>query len=218
MKEAEYRGNPQTEVEFANAIADFSQAKFEIKQAIDGKKNDGNNGWAISPQAGMPHWAAFAFKKPVGDEKGSRLRFEMNMPRQGKFTIARFRLWATTAAKPLNQGFPLAVTEALKKPADSRSDEDKAAVAAYWKEADPALLKLKLIAGKNKLPLPTDPGVLDRRTKIAKAEEPIKLDPKLVQLRQDAAQSNAQLTNKRLTAAQDLTWALVNNPAFLFNH
>jgi len=218
VKEAEYRGNPQTEVEFADAIADHSQAKFEVKQAIDGKKNDGNNGWAISPQAGVPHYAAFSFKKPVGDEKGTRLRFEMNMPRQGKFTIARFRLWATTSAKPLNIGLPLAVAEALKKPADDRSDEDKAAVAAYWKEADPALLKLQLAFGRNKLPLPIDPGVLQRRDTLAKAEEPIKLDPKLVQLRQDSKESNAQLTNIRLTAAQDLTWALVNNPAFLFNH
>jgi len=68
------------------------------------------------------------------------------------------------------------------------------------------------------MPLPIDPGVLDRRDVLAKAEEPIKLDAKLVQLRQDSTQSNAQMTNKRLTAAQDLTWALVNNPAFLFNH
>jgi hypothetical protein len=251
VKEAEYRGNPITEVEIGNAIADHSQEKFDIKAAYDGKKNDGNNGWAIAPQAGVPHWAAFQFKKPVGDEKGTRLRFEMNMPRQGKFTIARFRLWATTSEKPLNQGLPLAVAEAfkkatnvadlkeadpallkltltaglppvvaeaLRKPSDSLSNEEKATIAAYWKETDPALLKLTLAAGKNKLPLPIDPGVLSRREEQAKAEEPIKLDPKLVQLRQDSTQSNAQMANKRLTAAQDLTWALVNNPAFLFNH
>jgi hypothetical protein len=218
VKEAEYRGNPQTEVEFADAIADHSQAKFDVKQAIDGKKNDGNNGWAISPQPGVPHYAAFSFKKPVGDDKGTRLRIEMNMPRTGKFTIARFRLWATTSAKPLNIGLPLAVAEALKKPADTRGDDEKAAIAAYWKEADPALLKLQLAWGKNKLPLAIDPGVLQRRETLAKAELPIKLDPKLVQLRQDSTESNSQLVNKRLTAAQDLTWALVNNPAFLFNH
>ncbi len=38
------------------------------------------------------------------------------------------------------------------------------------------------------------------------------------QLRADAEQSKTQLENIRLTAAEDLTWALVNSPAFLFNH
>jgi hypothetical protein len=142
----------------------------------------------------------------------------MNMPRTGKFTIARFRLWATTAAKPLNIGLPLAVAEALKKPAATRGDDEKSAIAAYWKEADPALLKLQLAWGRNKLPLAIDPGVLQRRETLATAQLPIRLDPKLVQLRQDSTESNSQLVNKRLTAAQDLTWALVNNPAFLFNH
>jgi hypothetical protein len=217
VKEAELGGNPQTEVEFADAIADHSQPKFEVKQAIDGKKGDGNNGWGIAPQPGVPHFAAFSLKKPLGDEKGMRLKFDLNMPRTGKFNIARVRLWATTAAKPLNIGLPLAVAEALKTLAEVRSDKEKEAIAAYWKEADPALMKLNLTLGKNKLPLPIDPGVLERRDAQAKAELPIKLDPKLVQLRQDSTQSNTQFTNKRLTAAQDLAWALINSSSFLFN-
>ncbi len=81
----------------------------------------------------------------------------------------------------------------------------------------PGPRRLRLTLGKNQLPLPTDPGVLERRTTLATAELPIKLDAKLVQLRQDSAQSKTQIANKRLTAAQDLTWALINTPAFLFN-
>jgi hypothetical protein len=52
---------------------------------------------------------------------------------------------------------------------------------------------------------------------LAAASLPIRLDPALVQLRTDAEASKKQITNKRLTAVQDLTWALINNPAFLFN-
>ena len=218
VKAADYGANPVNEVEISAASADFSQEKFDIKQAIDGKKGDAKNGWAIAGQTGVPHYAVFTFKKPISEEKGSRLRFEMNMPRTGMFTIARFRLWATTSTGPLTIGLPLAVINALKKPAAVRTKEENAALAKYWKEADPDFRKLTLTLGKNQMPLPIDPGVLERRDVLAKAEEPIKLDPKLVQLRQDSTQSNSQMTNKRLTAAQDLTWALVNNPAFLFNH
>jgi hypothetical protein len=218
VKASEYRTNATNEVDIASAMADFSQEKFDIKGAIDGKKGDPNNGWGIAPQAGVPHYAVFTLKKPLGDAKGSRLKFEMNMPRTGMFTIAHFRLWATTSAQPLTIGLPLAVVDALKKPAPVRTKEDVAALTSYWTEADPDLRKLTLTLGKNQMPLPIDPGVIERRESLAKAELPIKLDPKLVQLRQDSTQSTSQMTNKRLTAAQDLTWALVNNAAFLFNH
>ncbi len=218
VKAAEMKGNPVNEVDIAGAIADHSQEKFDIKAAIDGKKGDANNGWAIAPQVGVPHYAAFAFKKPLGDEKGTRLRFEMNMPRGGMFTLAHFRLWITTSAQPLHIGLPLAVIDALKKPAEIRTKEDQAVLANYWKEADPDFRKLTLTYGKDQLPLPIDPGVLDRRAGLAKAEEPIKLDAKLVQLRQDSTESNSQFANQRLTAAQDLTWALINSSSFLFNH
>ncbi len=217
VKSGEYKTNPATEVDLAGALADFSQEKFDVKTAIDGKKGDAANGWAIGNQPGIPHYAAFSLKKPLGDEKGVRLRIEMNQPRTGMFNIARFRVWVTTSAQPLNIGLPLTLAEAFKKPASARSKEEKAAITAYWNENDPDLRKLRLTYGKHQLPLPTDPGVLERRALLATAEEPIKLDPKLVQLRQDAAQSKAQIANKRLTAAQDLTWALINNAAFLFN-
>src|SRR5205085_1909903 len=71
LKSGAYRTNPLDEPDFAGAIADYSQDKFDIKQAIDGKKGDTNNGWAIGGQVGVPHFAAFALKKPLGDEKGT---------------------------------------------------------------------------------------------------------------------------------------------------
>jgi len=43
-------------------------------------------------------------------------------------------------------------------------------------------------------------------------------DPALVRLRADVATSAKQLADRRLTAIQDLAWALVNSPAFFFNH
>ena len=55
------------------------------------------------------------------------------------------------------------------------------------------------------------------RALVKQFEEPMRDDPALVQLRRDVQQSAEQLNNRRLTAAQDLAWALINSPAFLFN-
>ena len=44
------------------------------------------------------------------------------------------------------------------------------------------------------------------------------VDPRLVQLRHDVEMSIQQAATRRLTAAQDIAWALINSPAFLFNH
>ncbi|MDB6153631.1 MAG: repeat-containing protein, partial [Chthoniobacteraceae bacterium] len=206
------------DVAFADAFADFSQPGFEVKKAIDGKKGDGNNGWALSNQFGIPHYAAFSLAKPIGDsEKGVRLRFELNQPRPEGFAIAKFRIWATTSATPLNIGLPEPVAEAFKVAPQLRTPEQTAAVAAYWNENDPELRKRRLALDKSALPLPIDPGITQRRAAIVTAETPIRFDAKLVQLRIDAQQSKGQLANKRLTGTQDLTWALINTPAFLFN-
>ncbi len=209
----------QKDIGFSGAVADFEQTNFGIASAIDGKRGDGNNGWAISNQFGVPHYAALALNETIGDlEKGMRLRFEMHQPRGGGFSIARFRIWVTTGSQPLNIGLPAPVAEALQKPASARDGAEKSALAAYWKEKDPELTKLRFVAVGIDRPLPTDPGIVQRRDAIAAAEMPIVLDPALVRLRQDVEQSQAQLANKRLTGAQDLTWALINTPAFLFNH
>jgi len=70
---------------------------------------------------------------------------------------------------------------------------------------------------KAQFPLPEDPSLKALKATLAVAELPVPTDPKLVQLRTDAAMSSQQLTDQRLTGAQDLAWAIINNPAFLFN-
>jgi hypothetical protein len=209
--------NP-VDAKFVSAIADFNQANFEVAKAIDGRRGDQNNGWAISGGIGVPHYAAFTLEKPIGDAaKGTRLRFEMNQPRVGGFAIGGFRIWVTTAPAPVQVGFPQTVVDALRKIPATRTDADRAAIAAYWAENDPELRKRRLNHGKAGLPLPTDAGLIQHRETLAKAELPVRIDPGLLQLRADAEQSKLQLANKRLTGAQDIVWALINTPAFLFN-
>jgi hypothetical protein len=44
------------------------------------------------------------------------------------------------------------------------------------------------------------------------------MDPMLLQLRHDLEISIQQAATRRLTAAQDIARALINSPAFLYNH
>ena len=47
--------------------------------------------------------------------------------------------------------------------------------------------------------------------------KPLPADPRLDRLKRAVELSQKQLENERLTAAQDIAWALINTPSFLFN-
>src|SRR5207237_2083963 len=48
LKWAADTNKPTTEAKFSDARADFSQTDFSVNQAIDGKVQSGQNGWAIA--------------------------------------------------------------------------------------------------------------------------------------------------------------------------
>ena len=70
----------------------------------------------------------------------------------------------------------------------------------------------------SKAPLPVDPRLAALRSQLEQAKRPVPVDPVLEQLRHDLEMSIQQAATRRLTAAQDIAWALINSPAFLFNH
>ena len=53
---------------------------------------------------------------------------------------------------------------------------------------------------------------------LKKASAPLNIHPRVAEYKRAVELSQQQLGNPRLTAAQDIAWALINNPAFLFNH
>ena len=121
----------------------------------------------------------------------------------------------------VNAGQALMTVDPLKQQSvveQQRSTEaQKKALAAWYRTEYLGLLKKQQALYTSQQPLPIDPKLLDLRALAAKAELPVPIDAKLLQLRADVEASTKQLANKRLTGVQDLTWALVNNPAFLFN-
>ncbi len=199
-----------------DAFADFEQKDYNVKIALKTANRD--KGWAISPNKGQRHEAVFLPAKPLGFEKGTNLTFQMIQAfREGTYNLGRFRLWVTTSPV-VRFGAPQAVITALKTPAAKRSAEQKAALRAHFLEQDRVYQTAQGTLAKALQPLPVDAHLAALQAKHTDAQKPIQLDPKLVQFRRDIELSTTQLQNRRLTAAQDLAWALINSPAFLFNH
>ena len=203
-----------------NAKADYSQGGYDVKTAIDGKVAASGNGWAAAPKLGVNHTAVFETKTNAGGASGSVIKFVMNQPySDGKHTLGRFRISVTTAPRPIGLGGPPANIAAIFKIEPAKRDKKQTDVLTKFVRDNDAQLKgLQAAHSKFKTPHPMDPGEKQRIDTLAKANVAVPLDPDLVELRRIAQLSDQQVKNRRLTLAQDLTWVLINNPAFLFNH
>lgn len=199
--------------------ADFSQDGYAAASSVDGKTPDTNNGWAISPSTGVTHWATFELAEELKLTEPSQLTFKLIQRfRDKQHSLGKFRLSVTSSAKPIGLGLPGRLEELVSLPAGERSAEQQAELDAFFREQD-AELKKKIEAVKeSEKPLPVDPELKLRQDRLASSREPIPEDPTLAGLRRDLATATEQLKQRRLTAAQDLAWALINSPAFLFNH
>jgi hypothetical protein len=205
------------DAKFKDARADYTQAQYDVKGSINGKSEAVRDGWAVGGKLGEPHYARFSLSEPIGGAGGATLVLTLQHRFREGLSIGRFRLWATVSNEPLEQGLPENVLPIVKTPAEQRTNEQKETLAAYYRTIDLGLRKEQQTLAKAKFPVPEDPKLKELKDVLARAELPVPIDPKLMQLRADAEMSTKQLGNKRLTGAQDLAWAIINNPAFLFN-
>jgi hypothetical protein len=159
-----------------NASADFSQENWHVSAAIDGSED---TGWAVSPQFGKTHTAIFETKTDVGGDGGTLLSLTLSQQYpDGMHVLGKFRISVTDAKRPvMGVKLPEAIAAALAVPADQRSPDQLATLAAHYRSLDGELARLTAEAGKAA----------------------------------DAAK------NARQIGVQDLAWALINSPAFLFN-
>ncbi len=207
-----------TDVKIASAKADFLQSGFAIKQTFDGRTND-QKGWAVSPATGQEHWATFKLSKPIANDDGDVIHLALHQfHNAGEHRLGRFRISATTSTGDLPLDYSESIAAALSVPQSQRSEAETKIITDFIAATDKTIIDAKALLATAKEPLPPDATLVSLQTRQALLEKPTPVDSKLVRLRADVQQSTRQLSKLRLTAAEDLTWALINSPAFLFNH
>ena len=188
-----------------------------MPRLIDGRPNP-QKGWAVSPTFNMIHWATFETKEPVGAEGGTVLTFKLHH-RFGKgYMPGKFRISVTKLPKPIGLGLAEPFRAVLAVAPELRTDAQRDLLMSHFRTVDPEWRKKVDAVNQSKAPLPEDPGLKPLRDRLAEVSRPVAVESKLTQLRQDIEMSIKQDATRRLTAAQDIAWALINSPAFLFNH
>lgn len=199
--------------------ASFEQAGFSIAATIDGDRTNQGTGWALSPALGVTHWATYETATPVGSAGGTVLTFRLDHRYAGGvYSLGRFRISATRVARPVGLGLPEEYRAILATAPEIRTPAQQNTLLAFHRALDPGYRSRVDALNASRAPSPTDPRLVELRNRVESAKKPIPVDPRLVQLRRDVEMSILQSSERRLTAAQDIAWALINSPAFLFNH
>jgi len=210
--------NQTTGVELHKPLASYSQSNFEILKAFNGQVGDSGDGWAIGPAMGVTHWATIETKSPLQLESGQQIQILMHHNFSHPDHIpGRFRI--SVAIEKTDVGLSLSdeLQAILQIPTSERTENQRTLLGTLVRAIDPELKKLKAAVAVAFLPIPIDPGVISLQKKMDLVSLPVMPDVLLEQLRRDLVASQQQLSNKRLTAAQDVAWAMINTPAFLFN-
>ena len=205
-------------IKLVKGLTDFDQPSFSAAAAIDGKNND-QGGWAISTATGVEHWAVFALEAPLTLQKGEVLEWRIYQNHDApEHRLGRFRLSAGQHEGELALGLPESFRALSAIPKAAWTPELTKEGMNYLKLSSAELKGLQANVQKESQPLPEDEPSVVLAKRIERLGTPLPEDSRLIRLRADVKESEGQLGNARLTSAQDLVWALINSPAFLFNH
>jgi len=208
----------QAPVLLTGGLADFSQDGFSPAAAIDGQSRD-QGGWAISGSTVHGHWIVFQTKEPLTISGDKNLIVKLHQfHNAAKHRLGRFRISLTTStAATIPLGLAEPYRAAMSQPAATRSEADKKLLTDYFASIDTIVKADRDALAAVSAAVPADSNVVEAQARIERAKQPVLVDSQLDRLRTDVGQSELQIKNERLTAAEDLVWALINSPEFLFN-
>jgi hypothetical protein len=130
-------------VGLTQALADHSQDKFPVAAVLN-PADLTKSGWAVGPEMKTAHAAVFVSAAPVGT--GATLltfRLEQRFKSAG-YNLGRFRLSVTNDARVLQRAtVPAAILTIIDTPAEKRTREQQATLAAHYRTVAPATKTLR---------------------------------------------------------------------------
>ncbi len=216
-------GNPEKpsemrKIKLTKGLSDFDQAGFSAAGAIDDKLND-QGGWAIYGATGTEHWLVFSTQAPVEMQPGEVVQWRIHQFHEAaKHRLGRFRLSVAQTEGELKLGLSENLSALANTPKGAWTEAQTKEGSNYFKLTSAELRGLRETFNRESLPIPEDEMMIVLRKRIERLSVPLVDDSRLIRLRADVLESDIQRNQMRLTAAEDIMWALINSPAFLFNH
>jgi hypothetical protein len=126
-------------IAFKSAVATFEQANFPVASAAG---LGAGGGWALHPQLGKNQTATFVLAAPLDFSGGTALTFAMEQTYGASLIFGKFRFTVTTDARAgvMTENAQTVLPEILalvRTPADKRTAEQKATLAAYYRQIAP---------------------------------------------------------------------------------
>ncbi|MFN9548913.1 MAG: hypothetical protein ACK56Q_01395, partial [Pirellulaceae bacterium] len=163
--------------------------------------------------------AVLQLDKPLDLPADWVLEFKLHQVHEAKdHRLARFRLSVTAAEGDLPLGLPETLSALARLSKEDRAGAALEGGLAYFRKVDPGIREKDAAIGAASVAVPPDEPLVAINKRIERLQQPIGDDSALLRLRSDVEQSGIQVKQARVTVAEDLTWALINSPAFLFNH
>ena len=123
----------QRAIQFAQAVADYSQPEFDASHVI-GNKDPQQKGWAIGGQTGQPHAITLVAAAPISIPADAIVTVAIDhAPKHAKHVLGRFRLsWTTDVRAAAYGATPLPLVEALNRAIGERTEAQQAALRDHY--------------------------------------------------------------------------------------